>query len=113
MDKYDYKVIAAAKELLEQALELVQEAWESLDGADHKESCVIASKKNLHMIEDSIEDVMDALERGMHGEVEEVGTSDRQPTGIAAQLADGEREKIGPDALQRMADVFNGPGAER
>lgn len=25
----------------------------------------------------------------------------------------GEREKIGPDALQRMADVFSGPEAER
>lgn len=41
------------------------------------------------------------------------GTSDRQPAGIAAQLADEEREKIGPEALQRMADVFNGPEAER
>lgn len=37
----------------------------------------------------------------------------RQPTGIAAQMTAGEREKIGPDALQRMADVFNGPEEER
>ena len=36
-----------------------------------------------------------------------------QMDGIAAQLTDGEREKIGPDALQRMADVFDGPESER
>ena len=37
MDKQDYKAIAAAKTLLEQALALVREAQENLDGADHEE----------------------------------------------------------------------------
>jgi hypothetical protein len=67
MNKYDYKDIAAAKALLEQALELVQGARECLGGADKEEFCVNASEGHCRVVEEYIEDALVAMDRGMNG----------------------------------------------
>lgn len=66
MDKYDYKAIAAAKTLLEQALALVQEARESLDGADYEEYCVVNGKWKCEGIAEVIEDALKYMNHGMN-----------------------------------------------